>query len=488
MIWGIPRSKGGIVIRKAFYFLLCFLSLIAILAACAKTPQETEVVATTTFVPQNTDVVARPTIRPTETQVFAMPTDVWNLLILGDSTSWKLGKAYAYQIEKDVGVKVVVEDFTAGGLSIGELLNALKNEEPIRYELHDLPTAISDAEVIVLEVANPVGSIMPENPEDFLPCDYSTGYLTGDPPKNCNPAAREQFVTDLKWIWGEIIRLRNGKPTIFRSMDLYMPWVSIWNEKGVYLACTRCWENLSYSLRIAAEAYHIPFVHRYDAFNGVNHDEDPQKKGYIQSDGTHPSDLGAQFTAELLAQLGYEPLLPPTNTQVSSPLSETSSPLQPTAAPTNTLEPTSTNSPIVATPTLSPNEQPVASWNELYGVWMGLWSTDHNVLMEFIATMRPRVGFEEVIGSPSDDTGREWWGFEDGILTFGDWVSGAWVKPFTASTDCINTPQATYEVYITYQGDQPEKLRFELVGEDHCTDRQTFLDGQTLTWVGTYPP
>jgi hypothetical protein len=102
--------------------------------------------------------------------------------------------------------------------------------------------------------------------------------------------------------------------------------------------------------------------------------------------------------------------------------------------------------------------------------------------------MRPRVGFEEVIGSPSDDTGREWWGFEDGILTFGDWVSGAWVKPFTASTDCINTPQATYEVYITYQGDQPEKLRFELVGEDHCTDRQTFLDGQTLTWVGTYPP
>ncbi len=137
---------------------------------------------------------------------------------------------------------------------------------------------------------------------------------------------------------------------------------------------------------------------------------------------------------------------------------------------------------------LGTGEQPVESWNELYGVWTGLWSTDHNVLMEFIATMRPRVGFEEVIGSPSDDAGREWWGFDDGILTFGDWVNGAWVKPFSASTDCVNNPQATYEVYITYQGDQPENLRFELVGEDHCIDRQTFLDGQTLTWVGTYPP
>src|SRR4030065_2765466 len=135
---GISRSQGGIVIRKAFYFLLCILFSVAILAACTKSSQVPEVVATTTVVPQDTEVVATPTIRPTETQVFAMPTEVWHLLILGDSTSWKLGKAYASQIEADVGVKVVVEDFTAGGLSIGELLNALKNEEPIRWELNDL--------------------------------------------------------------------------------------------------------------------------------------------------------------------------------------------------------------------------------------------------------------------------------------------------------------------------------------------------------------
>jgi Tol biopolymer transport system component len=137
---------------------------------------------------------------------------------------------------------------------------------------------------------------------------------------------------------------------------------------------------------------------------------------------------------------------------------------------------------------LGASKQPVASWDELYGIWSGSWSTGHSVLMEFIATMRPRVGFEEAVIYPGDDIGREWFNIEGGILTFGDWINGAWIKPFSASTDCINNPQATYEVYITSQDDLPEKLHFVLVGEDHCLDRQTFLDGQTLTWVGSYPP
>src|SRR4030042_2575223 len=131
---GISRSQGGIVVRKAFYFLLCILFSVAILAACTKSSQVPEVVATTTVVPQDTEVVATPTIRPTETQVFAMPTGVWHLLILGDSTSWKLGKAYASHIEKDVGVKVVLKDYVVPSLSIGQVINALKKEGTIRID------------------------------------------------------------------------------------------------------------------------------------------------------------------------------------------------------------------------------------------------------------------------------------------------------------------------------------------------------------------
>jgi hypothetical protein len=185
-------------------------------------------------------------------------------LIISDSSGWGLGKAYASQIEKDVGVKVVVEDYGVGGISIGEVIHKLKNEAPIRVDLSGLSTALPKAEVIVLAASGAYSGI-PENLGDmgvrFL---NLTGYIS-DPPKNCNPATIEKYISDQKWVWGEIFKFRNGKPTILRTMDLYARWIDTWNDKGVYLAYTRCWEKYSNAIRIAAEAYHIPFGHRYDA-------------------------------------------------------------------------------------------------------------------------------------------------------------------------------------------------------------------------------
>ena len=96
----------------------------------------------------------------------------------------------------------------------------------------------------------------------------------------------------LKEIWGEIFTLRNGKPTILRTMDLYTPLINDYIEKGLLLACTMCLENYSDAIHLAADAYHIPFIRRYDLFNGVNHDEDAVAKGFIMDDGDHPSNLG----------------------------------------------------------------------------------------------------------------------------------------------------------------------------------------------------
>jgi hypothetical protein len=281
MIWGIPKSKGGIVIRKPFRLMFCILFSIAILAGCAKSPQAPTVVAT-------------PTV------------EVWQLVVIGDSTLWGLGTTYKSQIEKDVGVKIVLKDYAVGDLSIGEVINVLKQEGTIRADLSGLSAAISDADVIVL-YGNPRDSVIPENPGDVEGCLYNIGL----PPKICNPASFEKYITDLKWVWGEIFRLRNGKPTILRAVDFPNPWISTWYKTDTYLACTRCWENGSNAVRLAAEAYHIPFLSRYDAYNGVNHDEDPVEKGYIRSDGNHPTELGAQVIAELLAQMGYEPVPPP---------------------------------------------------------------------------------------------------------------------------------------------------------------------------------
>jgi hypothetical protein len=49
--------------------------------------------------------------------------------------------------------------------------------------------------------------------------------------------------------------------------------------------------------------------------------------------------------------------------------------------------------------------------------------------------------------------------------------------------DCAANPVATYEVSVTKEANQPVALRFVLIGEDHCPDRQEFLDGKTVKWI-----
>jgi len=228
------------------------------------------------------------------------PDAVWHVVVIGDSSLWGLGEAFTSQIEKDVGVKVVLEDFTLGALSAGEVLQALQTGET----LQKLPAALRDAEVVVMFV-NPVDSVDTEKPLNFDGCFFSSA------PSSCEPASFQKWTTDLKAIWAEILKLRKGRPTILRATDIYNPLVSPWNKHGVFEACTECWENMSDAARLAAEAYNIPFLSRYDAFNGVNHNEDPREKGYIRNDGEHPTDLANQYTAELLSQMGYEPVSPP---------------------------------------------------------------------------------------------------------------------------------------------------------------------------------
>ncbi len=226
-------------------------------------------------------------------------------MVIGDSSLWGLGKAFASQIESDLGVQVVLTDFALPSLSAGTVLEALHSEEPPSTRLaKELADDLRQAEVVVMFV-NPVDSIDPEKPLDLDGCFVSHA------PASCSPEAFEQYTSDLKAIWAEILALRAGQPTILRATDIYNPLVRPWNEGGVFKACTQCWENMSHAARLAAEAYNIPFFSRYDAFNGTNHTEDPREKKFIRSDGEHPTQLASQFTAELLSQMGYDPVLPP---------------------------------------------------------------------------------------------------------------------------------------------------------------------------------
>ncbi len=241
----------------------------------------------------------------TQSELPQGPDAVWDLVIIGDSSMWELGEAYASQIEKDVGVDVVLHDFALPALSAFEVFWTLQpGEGPARPDLKQLPSALRDAEVVVMFV-NPVNSVDSANPLDLDGCFMSSV------PGPCGPASFEKWTTDLKGIWAEIFNLRNGKAIILRATDLYNPLVAPWEKQGVFEACTECWENMSDAARLAAEAYGIPFLSRLDAFNGASHAEDPRQKGFILGDGEHPTVLAAQFTAELLSQMGYQPVPEP---------------------------------------------------------------------------------------------------------------------------------------------------------------------------------
>lgn len=230
---------------------------------------------------------------------------VWHLVVIGDSTLWGVGEAYATLIEEEMGVKVELNDFSIGGLSAGVILDVLRTGKSWDSELQKLTTALRDAEVVIMFV-NPVNSIDLEKPLRIMAClDVSQADTS------CAPETFEKYTTDLKAIWAEILKIRKGKATILRALDIYNPVVIPWEEQGIYEACTECWINQSNAARLAAEAYNIPFLSRYDAFNGTSHTEDPREKGYISNDGVHLSDLGCQYTAELLSQMGYEPVSPP---------------------------------------------------------------------------------------------------------------------------------------------------------------------------------
>jgi predicted dienelactone hydrolase len=298
---------------------VCVLCLV-LLAACS---QEETVIEPEARPSQPATGPAPTPIPPTSTpssssgpsESAQMPETEWHLVVIGDSSLGGLGKAFASQMENDLGVQVVLRNHVLGNLSAGRVLRALEAEAPPSLSWdEELANDLRQAEVVVMFV-NPVASIDAEMPLDLDGC------FANHAPASCGPETFAQYTADLKAIWARILELRAGRPTILRATDIYNPLVSPWNEAGVFDACTECWENMSHAARLAAEAYNIPFLSRYDAFDGPNHDEDPREKGYIHADGEHPTELASQFTAELLSQMGYDPVTPPTATiaQVDTP-------------------------------------------------------------------------------------------------------------------------------------------------------------------------
>lgn len=233
------------------------------------------------------------------------PGAEWDLFFISDSSGFGAGELYAEYIERDLGVTVRLHDLALGNLSAGRVLRALGGETEYHAVLQKLSTLVREADVaVVVFYANPLDSISETHPGDWN-CVTPPYYVD-----DCSPETFEQYRADLDAIYEEILTLRSDAPIIIRAFDAYNPIYSLYRESGVYDECVRCWENYNEAIHQAAAARNVPIAHVYDAFNGPNHDEDPRDKGYIGPDGEHTSETGRKTIADLLWELGYEPLSP----------------------------------------------------------------------------------------------------------------------------------------------------------------------------------
>ncbi|MFO7933639.1 MAG: SGNH/GDSL hydrolase family protein [Bacteroidales bacterium] len=216
----------------------------------------------------------------------------WDLVYISDSTGWGVAKKYANNIEDDTGKTVHVKDYATGGLSAIEVFDMIKNSAMSKEE--NLKSAIAEADVIVLFV-NPRGDSSRGGVKAGL--ENCIDYESGNPPDSCSVEMYHPYTENLKSIYEAIFTLRNGQPTIIRATDFYNPVISEHRKHNMETECTEC-----------LEAFNIPLISIYDAFNGSDHFEDPREKGYIGDDGIHASEKGRQVIADLLSDVGYEPV------------------------------------------------------------------------------------------------------------------------------------------------------------------------------------
>lgn len=292
------------LLRKMLRPLLVLYCALVLLIGCARVVTPTSIPPTATTMPTLAPTVPAATVSPTPADMSKGPGAEWHLVVISESSGWGLGRAFASQIEKDVGVKVGLSNFAIGDLTAASVRQVLETGNTPIYSLEDLPAAVKEADVVVM-FGNPMESVDPATGEAIDNCFSSL------PPAPLTPKGFERYRADLKAIWAKVFELRAGKPTILRAIDVANPFVSRWQKNQIFDACTVYWEGVSTAVRQAAEAYHIPFLSRYDAFNGVNHNEDAGQKGYIGGDSIHPSELADRLTAEMLSKLGYAPVPPP---------------------------------------------------------------------------------------------------------------------------------------------------------------------------------
>jgi lysophospholipase L1-like esterase len=239
----------------------------------------------------------------------------WSLVAVGDSIAYNSSMVcpgcsgfvdrYADAILEATGHPVEVRNLSQPMLQVDALLEELKTDAFRR-------DALANADIIIVGIAfNDTPWLRSDDP-----CDGPNGNKPDWSKYNttCAAAAAESFRPKFESVYAQIVALREGKPTIFRTINRYNDWIGWIGEAGETnppeatdptrvvldawsaMVCETAQENGF----TCADIYHT-----FNGAAGLTPSGDLLAKDY-----THPSDKGNEVIARVLADLGYAPFVP----------------------------------------------------------------------------------------------------------------------------------------------------------------------------------
>jgi lysophospholipase L1-like esterase len=240
----------------------------------------------------------------------------WTLVAVGDSIPFNSSQdcpvctgfvdRYAEAITAATGHPVTVQNLSQHtGLQIDDLLQTVGNNP-------NWQKALANADIIIVGIAH--NDVAWGRDDD--PCDGPTpdqpDWSKFNP--TCAAAAAEIFRPKFESLYSQIVALRAGKPTIFRTINRYNDWAGTINSDGSHVPpeatnATRdvldAWNSM---ICKAAQTNGFTCADIYHAFNGP--DGLTFSGDLLAKDNTHPSDKGNEVIAKVLTDLGYAPLVP----------------------------------------------------------------------------------------------------------------------------------------------------------------------------------
>lgn len=224
-----------------------------------------------------------------------------NYTALGDSLAYGIldfsrggyVPRYASYVQADTGSTVLLNNLGQNGWTSTQLLNALRTNTTFRNSL-------ANSQIITFDIGG----------NDFLRAinAYRGGTCGGADNQDCLKTTTATFKANWSAIITEILSLRSANNTVIRTMDVYNPFVNAEKASGSFEMLKPLLDDANNYIATTSAVNNIPCAKVYQAFNGVNGDEDAGDKGYISPydpSGVHPGELGHKVIADLFRNLGY---------------------------------------------------------------------------------------------------------------------------------------------------------------------------------------